>query len=168
MHMLQSIEAIRNFLDYGFVIETIKNSLKAEMEMGLMNFMRYFFFGKGYAELTPPGLSEKMALHQNLMIVDLRDGNKYRQNHIKGAISGPFDDFLKSILIDNAYEKFKTKDLVLVCDTGHQSRVVASILAEEGYAHVASLNRGMRRWNRWQNLLQTQKAFHSKRLHCCA
>ena len=168
MHKLAIIESILNFFDCGIVIETFKNSLKTEMEMGLKNFIRHLFFGKGYADLTPPRLSEQMALQQDLLIVDLRDERKYKQNHIKGAISHPFEDFLKSILIDEEYGEFKQKDLVLVCDTGHQSRVAASILAEEGFVHAASLNRGMRRWNKWQELLRIQKRFQHKRSHCCA
>ena len=136
--------------------------------MGLKDFTRHLLFGKDYAELTPPKLSEKMELHQELLIVDLRDERKYKQNHIEGAVLHSFDDFLKSILIDGEYSRFKPKDVVLVCDTGHQSRVAASILSEEGFVHAASLNRGMRRWNRWQNLLRNQEVFQQKKLHCCA
>ena len=73
MHKLAIIESILNFFDCGIVIETFKNSLKTEMEMGLKNFIRHLFFGKGYADLTPPRLSEQMALHQDLLIVDLPD-----------------------------------------------------------------------------------------------
>jgi len=69
----------------------------------------------------------------------------------------PFDDFLKSVLMDRDYREFKQRKLVLVCDTGHQSRVAASILAEEGFAKAYSLNRGMRRWSKWQNLLRVHK-----------
>lgn len=167
MNQLEILESIRNFLDLGIVIETFKNSLKTEIEMGLKDFIRRLFFGNGYVELTPPELSEKITSHQDLMIVDLRSTRKYRQNHIKEAISHPFDDFLKSILIDGKYREFKTRDLVLVCDTGQQSRVAADILSEEGFVRVSSLNRGMRRWNKWQNLLRVQKRFQHKKLHCC-
>ena len=168
MHTLAIIESIQNFFDCGIVIETFRNSSKAEMKMGWKNFIRHLFFGKGYAELSPPKLSEQMALHHDLLIVDLRDERKFKQDHINGAIFHPFEDFLRSILIDERYEALKTKDLLLVCDTGHQSRVVASILAEEGFLRVASLNRGMRRWNKWQNLLRIQEGLQKKRLHCCA
>lgn len=168
MHLLAIIESIRNAFDYGAVIEVINNSLKTEMEMGLKEFIRHLLFGKGYIELTPPKLSEKMDLHQDLLIVDLRDEHKYEQNHIKGAVSHSFDNFLKSILIDEEYMDYKPKDVVLVCDTGHQSRVAAGILSDEGFAHAANLNGGMRRWNRWQNLLRIKEELKHKKLHCCA
>ncbi|MBI9083977.1 MAG: rhodanese-like domain-containing protein [Desulfobacterales bacterium] len=167
MHQMARIESIRNFFDCGIVIETLKNSLKVKMEMGLKDFIRHLIFGKGYAELTPPKLSQQRALNADLMIVDLREERKYVLSHIKGAVSHPFDDFLKSILMDGEYGEFKRKEMVLVCDTGHQSRVAASILAEEGFVHAFSLSRGMRRWNRWQNLLRTQKGSESKRCPTC-
>ena len=167
MNQLTAIESIRNFLDIGIVIETFKNSLKTEMEMGLKDFIRRLLLGKGYVQLTPPELSQKITSHQDLLIIDLRNKRKYQQHHIKEAVSHPFDDFLKSILIDGNYEDFKTKELVLVCDTGQQSRVAADILSEEGFVHVSSLNRGMRRWKKWQALLSVQKRFRHKRLHCC-
>lgn len=160
MNQMAFIESIQNFFDFGIVLETFKNSIKTEMEMGLKDFIRRLFFGKWYVQLTPPELSKKIAFHQDLLIIDLRDKRKYQQNYIGEAVSHPFDDFLKSILVDGRYVEFKSKDLVLVCDTGQQSRVAADILAEEGFAHVASLNRGMRRWNNWQNLLLSQKRFH--------
>lgn len=81
MHRLAIIESIRNFFDCGIVLETLKNSLKAEMEMGLKNFIRHLFFGKGYDELTPPKLSAQMEWHQDLLIVDLRDERKYKEDH---------------------------------------------------------------------------------------
>ena len=82
------------------------------------------------------------------------------------GVSHSFDDFLKSVLIDGGYKEFKSKNVVLVCDTGHKSRVAASILSEEGFVYAASLNGGMRRWKKWQNLLRIQVAFKQKRL-CC-
>lgn len=168
MNQLAVIESIRNFFDWGIVTETFKNALKAEMEMGMTDFVRRLFFGKGYAELTPPELMKRIDSQPDLLIVDLRDERKYKQNHIRGAVSHSFDDFLKSILIDGEYGDFKTKTLVLVCDTGHQSRVAAGILAEEGFVHATSLKGGMWRWNKWQNLVGTQKRFRHESLHCCA
>lgn len=112
-------------------------------------------------------LNKKKALQQDLLIVDLRDARKYELSHIKGAVSHTFDDFLKSILVEGEYSGYKQKEVVLICDTGHLSRVAAGILSEEGFVRAVSLNRGMRRWNRWQNLLRIQGVFNYMRLHCC-
>ena len=166
MRLLAIIESIQNVFDCGIVIEALKNSFKTKMEMDFKDFIRHLFFGRDYIELTPPKLSEEMVSHPDLVIVDLRDDHKYEQNHIIGAVSHSFDDFLKSVLIDGGYKEFKSKNVVLVCDTGHKSRVAASILSEEGFVYAASLNGGMRRWKKWQNLLRIQVAFKQKIL-CC-
>ncbi len=165
MNRLAMIESIQNLFDCGVFIETFKNSLKVKMEMGMKEFIRHLLFGKGYYELTPPTLSEWMALNPDLLIVDLRDEEKYEKGHIEGAVPSPFDNFLKSILVDGEYGEFKEKKLTLVCDTGHKSRVAADILAEEGFVKAYSLKRGMRRWNRWRRLVDIHKRALNKRFH---
>ncbi len=167
MNRLAMIESTQNFFDYGVFIETLKNSLKVKMEMGLKDFIYHLFLGKGYFELTPAKLSEEMELNPDLLIVDLREEEKYKKDHIEGAVLHPFDDFLKSVLVDGEYNEFKKKKLVLVCDTGHKSRVAASILAEEGFENAFSLTRGMHRWNKWQNLLLIHERAQSRRFHLC-
>ena len=165
---LAIIESIYNFFDFGVVMESFKNSLKVKMEMGVKEFLKHLFFGKGYNELTPPQLTREMeTLKNNIHIVDLRDKKKFKKGHIKGAILHRFDDFLKDVLMNMEYNEFKNKPLLLVCDTGHQSRVAASILADEGFLRIYSLNRGMRRWNRWQKLLFKHMISQNKKFHVC-
>jgi len=167
MNSLAIIESIQNFFDGGVFIESLRNSLRVKMEMELKDFIRQLLFGKGYAEVTPPDLSKQMEMDQDLLIVDLRDKRKYEKAHIKGAVSHPFDDFLRSVLVDTKYREFEQKNLVLVCDTGHQSRVAAGILAEEGFMKVSSLKRGMRRWSKWQKLLRVHEGSRNSRCHVC-
>ena len=165
---LAIIESIYNFFDVGVVIESFKNSLKVKMEMGVKDFLKHLFFGKGYNELTPPQLTREIeALKNNIHIVDLRDKNKFKKGHIKGAILHGFDDFLKDVLMNGEYHELKDRPIILVCDTGHQSRVAASILAGEGFLRIYSLNRGMRRWNKWQKLLLKHMISQNKRFHIC-
>ena len=56
-------------------------------------------------------------------------------------------------MIEQKYTDYLEKEMVLVCDTGHMSRVAGTVLAEEGFKEIYSLKRGMRRWNKWQKLL---------------
>lgn len=167
MNRLAMVESIQNFFDCGIFMESFKNALKVKMEMGLKDFMGHLLFGKGYIELTPPNLSEQLERNPDLLIVDLRDRKKFKKQHISGAVSHPFDDFLKSILVDRGYREFNGEKIVLVCDTGHQSRVAASIMTGEGFKHIASLNRGIRRWKKWQNLLHRCRDFKNNRVHIC-
>ena len=154
MKMLKIIESIRNFLDVGVIIESIKNARKRRFEMGMVEFLKQLFWGKGYDNITPPQLSEKAEKRGNdFLVIDLREKEQFEKGSIETAISNPFDAFLKSVLVDQKYADYLDKEIVLVCDTGHMSRVAGAILAEEGFKKTYSLSGGMRRWNRWQKIL---------------
>lgn len=152
--LANAIEPITNFFDFGIYIQSIKNSRKLKTEIGLKEFYKNLLFGQGYKQISPLQLIEKLKREDNtVLVVDIRDSEKFNAGHIKGAVSSPFDDFLKQVLVDGKYDDLHHKDIVLVCDTGHMSRVAGSLLAEEGFKSVYSLRNGMRRWNNWQNLV---------------
>ena len=122
--------------------------------MDMVEFLKQLFWGKGYDTITPPRLSEKMEKSGNdIFVIDLREKEQFEKGNIKNAISNPFDAFLKNVLLDQTYADYLDKEIVLVCETGHMSRVAGAILAEEGFTKIYSLSRGMRRWNRWQKML---------------
>ncbi len=148
------IEPIINLLDFGIYIESIKNSATLETEMSFKEFLKNLLLGKGYKQISPLQLSEKLKWEENnVLVIDLRDRKKFDAGHIIGSVSSPFDNFLKDVLVYGKYNDLHHNDIVLVCDTGHMSRVAGSILAEEGFKSIYSLKNGMRRWNNWQNLL---------------
>jgi rhodanese-related sulfurtransferase len=139
--------------------------------LDIVEFFKYLLWGEGYYELTPPQLSEKFKNGKlNTIVIDLREKDRFEKSHIEGSISSPFDDFLKSVLVEQKYSEYLEKDIVLVCDTGHMSRVAGSVLAEEGFKKVYSLKGGMRRWQRWQNLLRYCNDLHDEKIPlrtCC-
>lgn len=165
---LEKIEKIHNAMDIGIFMESVMNSFKRKFEMDFISFVKHLVFGKGYRELTPPELRRNQGfLGKNLLIVDLRDNKSFQKSHIKNAILHPFDDFLGEVLMNDGYVEYKQKPMVLVCDTGAKSRVAASILADEGFTAVSSLNRGMRRWKRWEKLLLSCRQSRFKKFHIC-
>jgi rhodanese-related sulfurtransferase len=96
----------------------------------------------------------KKYFFENLPCASVPKGKEqFEKGNIETAISVPFDAFIKSVLVDQKYADYLDKEIVLVCDTGHMSRVAGAILAEEGFKNIYSLSRGMRRWNRWQKIL---------------
>jgi rhodanese-related sulfurtransferase len=168
MKRLVILESIYNALDTGIFIDMVQNSLKTRFDMGFTEFMKHLIFGKGYDELTPPQLTQNLeGLGKKPLIIDLRDKHKFKMGHIRGAVLHSFDDFLRDVLIDHMYLAYKDNPIVLVCDTGHQSRVAASVLADEKFLKVSSLKRGMRRWNRWEKLVSNCLQSKMKRFHIC-
>ena len=166
MKTLTIVESILNFLDFGFIIETFNNVRKRRMEMEVVEFLKRLFWSKGYHNITPPQLSKNLDKRGEVLVVDLREKEQFETGHIESAISNPFDTFLKSVLIDQKYADYADKEIVLVCDTGHMSRVAGAILAEEKFKKVYSLSRGMRRWNRWQRILIQCNYLTYQRIRC--
>ena len=147
------------------VIESIKNSRKQSFEMDFREFIKHLLLGRGYANITPPQLSEKIKEGENkISIIDLRESEKFETSHIQNALSSGFDHFLKEVLIDGKYMDDLDREMILVCDTGHMSRVAGAILAEEGFRRIYSLKGGMRRWNSWQGLIALYRNCKCSRL----
>ena len=71
---------------------------------------------------------DKLINSNNMLIIDVRDRNEYKINHIKEAINIPSDYFDK-------YVKYipQNKKIVLYCDRGSRSIICSRILARKGY-----------------------------------
>jgi len=171
MNILPLIETTQNIFDFGIILESIRNSKKRKFEMDFGEFIKHLLFGRGYFELTPPKLSEKLKHRENkILIVDLREKKQFEKYHIDGVISREFDDFFRGVFVQKEFNEFRKKDIVLVCDTGHMSRVAGSFLSDEGFERVFSLKRGMRRWVKWERLILSCKKLeweNGLELACC-
>ncbi len=160
------LESFLNAIDIGSVFESINNYRKRSWQVDLVKIIKYMIIGKGYTNLTPPQTSRLLLEDEdNVRIVDLRETENYEKTHINGSISRPIDYFLKEIF-EGTYSFNKTDlKIVLVCDTGHLSKVAAAIMTEEGFTQVYSIKGGMRRWNRWMKL--SRKMLFTKIASCC-
>lgn len=157
MKRLELIEAVRNLFDFGYMGEMLHHARRARIDMAPKEFFTRLFLGSGYGELSPPQMETLTRDDTRALVVDLREPQHYKQGHIAGAVSHPFDDFLKTALMEGDYNGFRNQAVILVCNTGHKSRVAADILAELDFEHVYSLKRGMRRFNRWHILKSTHE-----------
>lgn len=133
----------------------------AKIDMSFLEFTKRLLKGGGYKNLSPPAL-EDMLIHkpQNLTLVDLRDKPEIKKFEIPNAVSSPFNDFLKQVVVDKRYSPHDP--IALICDTGHMSRVAANILVEdEDFTHVYNLKGGTKNWEQWH-------ARRSGRIGCSA
>lgn len=83
----------------------------------------------------------------NVQIIDLRDQMEYLEGHIPTAINIPYDDFEKE-----KHSLSSNVELILYCDRGNLSLLLARDLSNEGYlvkniyggisAYRGKLNRG--------------------------
>lgn len=83
----------------------------------------------------------------NILIIDLRERMEYFEGHIPSAINIPYDEFEKE-----KHSLSSNVELILYCDRGNLSLLLARDLSNEGYlvkniyggisAYRGKLNRG--------------------------
>lgn len=76
----------------------------------------------------------------NAVVIDLRDEKAYRQGHIPGAVSVPYEEFDEEDPVLKQYEF-----VILCCDRGAASLFLGRKLSAAGYP-VLSIAGGMKAW----------------------
>lgn len=77
-----------------------------------------------------------------IRVVDVRQPEEYVTGHLPGAQLVPLGTVLQASKKWN-----KNKPLLLVCRSGHRSRMAAEILIKEGFTAVYNLDGGMLAWS---------------------
>lgn len=124
------------------------------IHMGALEFFTRLVRARGVHIIGPAGLQRMLSAGSDLLLIDLREPDRFTAWHMAGAVGHPFDDFLREVVVEDRYAEWRERVVVLVCDTGHMSRVAGEILAEEeGFTAVYSLRGGTRRWRQWQDAM---------------
>ena len=74
------------------------------------------------------------------LVIDIRDEELFRQGHIPGALSMPYDFFDETAPV---LRKYGT--IILCCEHGAASLFLGRRLSESGF-HVLSIGGGMEAW----------------------
>lgn len=80
---------------------------------------------------------------QNGIVIDIRPREAYQSGHIVGAVNIPQADLEKEFSKIKKYEK---QPIILVCDNGQKSAVLAMNLKKQGLEQVHVLNGGLQAW----------------------
>lgn len=89
-----------------------------------------------------------MINHSRAVVIDVRDKPLYEQGHILGSIN------LRESELEgkkNSLNKYKSRPLVVVCETGTSSPKVANWLLTQGFKEIYYLKGGVQSW-RSENL----------------
>ncbi len=78
---------------------------------------------------------------QGAFFLDVRSQEEWNQFHIAGSTLIPLDQ-----LQNRLGELPKSKEIVVVCLSGHRSQSGTAILQQAGFAHVFCLNGGLQAW----------------------
>lgn len=96
----------------------------------------------GYTLLTAQQLEQKLAAHEAVVIVDVREPSEFAARHIPGARLIPYEGAAGRVV----KELNKGDHIVFVCHTGPMGDELARLLVANGYPQVANLAGGMRGW----------------------
>lgn len=81
--------------------------------------------------------------HKNAFVLDIRTQDSFATGHILRAMNIPQSGLLQEI---NKIKKYKDKPVIVVCNTGQMSTVMASKLTKEGFNQVYVLVGGIQGW----------------------
>ena len=85
----------------------------------------------------------QMMNRDNALVLDVREPAAYAAGHILGARNVPLAELDKRA---GDLEKYKSKTLIVHCDTGSTSARAVSLLKARGFGNVVSLAGGFRAW----------------------
>lgn len=97
-----------------------------------------------YEDITAFEVKQKIdnELDNGYIILDIRDNTEYDQGHILGAINIPLKELgYRLVTLD------RTKDVIVYCNIGLQSKVACQVLANAGFKDVYNLTGGLKEWN---------------------
>lgn len=81
--------------------------------------------------------------HDNALVLDVREPAGYAAGHILGARNLPLAELDKRA---GEIEKYKSKPVIVNCDTGNVSTRAVGLLKARGFTNVVSLAGGFRAW----------------------
>lgn len=98
----------------------------------------------GMVQMPPDALKARLAHGDpTLAVVDVRTGFEFDGGHIPGAVSVPLHQVpfrLGELAAD------RRREVVLVCLSGHRSRLAGLVLRLSGFRRVTNLDGGMAAW----------------------
>jgi len=80
---------------------------------------------------------------ENALVLDVREPAAYAAGHILGAKNLPLAEFEKRLA---DFERYKSKPVIVLCDTGSTSTRAVSQLKARGFTNVVNLTGGFRAW----------------------
>lgn len=106
----------------------------------LLTLINEFISKKKKAKELSPQSAVDMINNQDTVVIDLRDKDAFKNGHIIDAINANAADFSQPKM-----DKYKDKNILLVCARGQQASAVAAKIKEQGFKPLV-LSGGIVSW----------------------
>lgn len=95
-----------------------------------------------YENITPQQAKEKLALGEDIILLDVRTKEEYLSKHIPQSTLIPLN-----VLEKEALQRLvdKEQEIIVYCRSGNRSAKASKILIKLGYSHVYNLG-GINQW----------------------
>jgi len=120
------------------------------MMVAILVIAFYFFSfksqGNDIYDVTTMQVREMIAENDSMVLLDVRTHKEFvsEEGYIPGAILIPLSE-LKSRV--DELEKFREKELILICSSGSRSRSATRFLRQKGF-EAFNMDGGMQAWNK--------------------
>jgi rhodanese-related sulfurtransferase len=127
-------------------LEFISNHSMLVLALAVVTFLLIKEFAESafspFKNLSPMNTVAKMN-SDNIVVVDVREPHEFILGHIESAINLPLGKFKTQL---NTLEKYKTRDILVVCQSGTRSTPACKMLINAGFEKVFNLEGGMQAW----------------------
>jgi len=111
------------------------------MAMGFaVFFYEYGMKSQGITNVSVPQAVQLM--NRGAVVVDVRTPADFAGGHLVSSKNIP----LETLEADQSKEKFRKKNVLVVCDSGNSSGRAANLLRAAGFDNVFSVRGGIRAW----------------------
>lgn len=97
---------------------------------------------QGFDQITPTGVSEKLARGENFRFVDVREPLEYAIASVPGAELIPLGAFVEASM-----SMEKSQEVVVMCHHGIRSARACEFLVSQGFSRVTNVIGGIDRWS---------------------
>lgn len=107
-------------------------------------FISFEFWTRNIKKFTVPTIEAiNLFNHKHGIFLDVRDGKKYNQFHIIGALHTMIENLKNSTKF---LKQYKLVPIIIYCDTDVKSEKAFKILKQENFKKVYILQGGIKQW----------------------
>ncbi|WP_413788923.1 rhodanese-like domain-containing protein [Bacillus bruguierae] len=96
---------------------------------------------KGVKNISGKELKDEIK-KKNKQLIDVRTPGEFRGNHIQGFRNMPLNE-----LVQQASSLDKSKEVIVICQSGMRSKQATKILKKMGFKHIVNVSGGMNAWS---------------------
>jgi rhodanese-related sulfurtransferase len=117
--------------------------MKARALIGIMLSLILVYSSFAFTNSTVDQVKAKIDAGEDILLLDVREPQEYREGHIQGAINLPWNS---GVLREKYASLPKDKPIIVICRSGGRSAAASAFLEEQGYDQILNMVGGMNAW----------------------